>query len=142
MTDTSTVSRGRQWKRRGAATATVAAWLATIPSLVWAGPLFMADPEPGGAGSIDPQVTANWNWLPANFVLAVRNAAGSLQAVMIVALVIGFIAAVALWAISKLVTSTRGQQVGATACLIVLIAAALVAGGSGLIRWATGIPVA
>lgn len=88
------------------------------------------------AGGIDPGVVPRMDapWMPV-----LRDVAGWVLGTALVLFAIAAVLGIIVWVIGKATGSSRGQEVTLSIVLWVMLAAAITAGVSGLIGWATGL---
>lgn len=81
-------------------------------------------------------VGLNWDFFP--FMPQLREAAGAIQATMLIILGVVLIVAGVAWACSRAMSSQTAQRVTSTAIVVCVVAAIIVGGAFGLIVWAAG----
>lgn len=90
----------------------------------------------GAVLAVDPGVSPRMDapWMPV-----LRDIAGWVLGTALVLFAIAAVIGIVAWVIGKATGSSRGQEVTLSIVIWVMIAAALTAGVSGLIAWATGL---
>lgn len=87
--------------------------------------------------AVDPGVKPNNNFFP--FMDTLRDGAGGVISVVIVIAVIAFVVGCCMLMWAKVSKSNAAAQVSTSVLIWVTACAALAAGASGLIAWATGL---